>query len=186
MAAAFLGAVWGLRSKYLQCHCTKRKTAVFLLFLQVWPRLMKTMKKKSRGVAALETKRFICLSWKQYLEHCFLLVQTHIGRIRAGSGGNQEETGGRKREEEATCSSASLSHSRNLSEQETMANIKILKSSLRFTKSLKTLANFLSLFIFKANLPNQLLITGSFILTWIPDIVFQASMKTSGALAVSN
>lgn len=135
-------------------------------------------------MAALETKRFICLSWKRYLEHCFLLVQTHIGRIREGGGGEPGRDR-REEEEEATCSSTSLSHSRNLSEQETMTNIKILKSSLRFTKSLKTLANFLSLFIFKANLPNQLLVTWSFILTWILDIVFQASsMKKLEALAV--
>lgn len=71
----------------------------------------------------------------------------------------KEEVGG------ATWSSTSLSHSRNLSGEETMASIKILKSSLSVTKSLKTLANFLSLFTFKANLPNQLLVTWSFILT---------------------
>lgn len=97
MAAAFLGAVWGLRSKYWQHHCTKRKTAVLLLFPQVWLRLMKTKKKNPGEWLHWKPKRFICLPWKRYLERCFLLVQTHIGRTREGGGG---EPGRDRREEE--------------------------------------------------------------------------------------
>lgn len=149
--AAFLGTMWGFRSECMQQHCTTRKTAVFLLLIQVWLRLMlRQWKKKNPG----EWLHWKPTDWSVYLENSIQncpLVQSQIREEKRRRGGDRRW--GRRPGRGELLVAADLYHTVETVSEETTASTKILKSSLSVPETPRTPARSPSPSSFKVNLP---------------------------------